>query len=202
MIGIVFILLVVYQLKHFIADYPLQGTYMLGKFKPGWDFLGPLTAHCGVHAAMTFVISCVCFFVAYGFNFYSLLPVGVMSLILAATDFAIHFAMDRIKAGPKYLGRYKALSGAEFMNYVQKLKFAQSGVEQATKMLAKEGATEADKDFWENNRNFHQQDVDTVLTAFKNNVYFWWALGLDQMVHHLTHYGIVYIIVTNMNLGQ
>jgi len=198
MVSIVFILLVVYQLKHFIADYPLQGTYMLGKFKPGWDFLGPLTAHCGVHAAMTFVISCVCFFVAYGLNFYSLLPVGVMSIILAATDFAIHFAMDRIKAGPKYLGRYKALSGAEFMNLIKKHEFAQYGVEQAEQALQEK---EPDREFWENSKKFHQTDVDTCKAAFKNNVYFWWALGFDQMVHHLTHYGIMYVIVTNMNLG-
>ena len=50
-----FVLLVLYQVKHFVADYPLQGTYMLGKFKKnGWVL--PLAAHCGVHALFTFAI--------------------------------------------------------------------------------------------------------------------------------------------------
>lgn len=29
----------------------------------------------------------------------------------------------------------------------------------------------------------------------KSNTYFWWALGLDQMVHHLTHYVFIAMIV-------
>lgn len=37
-----FILLILFQIKHFVADYLLQGEYMLGKFKPGWSFLKPL----------------------------------------------------------------------------------------------------------------------------------------------------------------
>src|SRR3989344_7267133 len=110
----VFVLLVVYQFKHFLADYPLQGKYMLGKFKPGWDFLGPLVAHCGVHAVMTYFI---------GITYLYLNPLQdpgfykgtVLCMGLAAFDFVAHFCMDRIKAGPKWLGRFKALSGAEYM---------------------------------------------------------------------------------------
>ena len=30
----------------------------------------------------------------------------------------------------------------------------------------------------------------------RSNVYFWWALGLDQGVHHLTHYLIIYLVVS------
>ena len=26
--------------------------------------------------------------------------------------------------------------------------------------------------------------------------FFWWTLGLDQMVHHLTHYAIIYVLLT------
>lgn len=31
-----------FQAKHFLADYPLQGRYMLGKFADGKEFVLPL----------------------------------------------------------------------------------------------------------------------------------------------------------------
>lgn len=91
----IFLLLVIFQVKHFLADYPLQGKYMLGKFKPGWAFFMPLLAHCEVHACFTFVI-------AYVFTHDTSLSAG-----LGLTDLCLHFFMDRMKAGPKYLGRFK-----------------------------------------------------------------------------------------------
>jgi hypothetical protein len=123
---LIFVLLVVYQLKHFLADYPLQGTYMLGKFKlHGW--VRPLAAHAGVHGLLTLAIA--------------LLFIGKKSFFvpvaLAVFDFTIHFTMDRIKASPNMLGRFK--------------------------------------DFYDKR--------------------FWWSLGFDQMVHHLTHYTIIYVLV-------
>lgn len=112
-------LLVVFQLKHFIADYPLQNEYMLGKFKAkGWEL--PLAAHAGVHALFTFgIILCI--------N-------PVMALPLAVLDFVIHFGVDRLKAAPNYGGKFKP----------------------------------------------DQKE-------------FWWALGADQMAHHLTHYAIIFV---------
>jgi len=120
-----FVLLVVFQLKHFIADYPLQGKYMLGKFKPDWGFLGPLLAHSSVHALFTFLISAIC---TGDFTF---------SLGLGIFDLVVHAIMDRLKAGPKYLGRFKDMMAP----------------------------------------------------------YFWWSLGFDQMVHHITHYILIWKIV-------
>jgi hypothetical protein len=94
MIEMIFVLLVVFQLKHYLADFPLQNAYMLGKFKEsGWVL--PLTAHCGVHAYMTLMIAAV----VTG-------NVGVM-VGVAALDFSLHFAMDRLKASPKMWGRFK-----------------------------------------------------------------------------------------------
>lgn len=119
-----FALLVAFQVKHFLADFPLQGRYMLGKFKPGWDFVPPLLAHVGVHGSMTFTIACAA-------HASLALAVG-----LALGDAAVHFAMDRIKAGPRYLGRWKP-----------------------------------------------------------DSPFFWWALGLDQMVHHLTHYAVIWVLL-------
>jgi hypothetical protein len=34
-----------------------------------------------------------------------------------------------------------------------------------------------------------------IENQFKGNKYFWFALGLDQMIHHLTHYLIIYLLV-------
>lgn len=150
------VLLVVYQLKHLLADYPLQTQWMLGKLKErGWA--APLAAHAGVHAAFTLVIALV---VSHGW-------LG-LSLILAAFDFAIHFAMDRIKASPKMLGRFKALSGEQYAMYKAQVASISAG------------------------NGWSAPNAEKML---RSNTYFWWALGLDQMVHHLTHYVIIVVLV-------
>ena len=139
-----FILLIIFQLKHFIADFPLQNSYMLGKFKEkGWIL--PLTAHAGVHAILTGLISSM--FV----NIYAI--IGLMIF-----DFIIHFTMDRVKASPKMLGKYSALSKRD-----------------VERSITHSSCQLTDKDW-------------------KNNTYFWWSLGLDQMVHHITHYIIIYFL--------
>lgn len=119
-----FILFVVFQVKHFVADFPLQFPYMLRKMSHGWEFVLPLSMHCGVHATLTFLIT----------------QMTVPSLwYLTFVDFVIHFIMDRIKSGPKYLGRFNDVHRSSF----------------------------------------------------------WICLGLDQMVHHLTHLYLIYVIFTH-----
>lgn len=89
-INVVFGLLVVYQFKHLLADYFLQGKYMLGKFKEvGW--FNPLLAHVGVHAVFTFIIVYV--FTALG-NLYDPLNLATQ---LALMDAGSHFLMDKAK---------------------------------------------------------------------------------------------------------
>lgn len=79
----IFILIAIFQIKHFVADYPLQNVYMLGKFKvTEWEL--PLAAHAAVHMALTFVI--VLFY----------LPIE-LALSMAFLDLSIHFAVDRAK---------------------------------------------------------------------------------------------------------
>lgn len=119
----VFALLIIFQIKHFLCDYPLQNEYMLGKFKPFPDWALPLIAHCSVHAAATLIIALV-----WG---------SEIAFKLAWLDFCIHFLMDHIKASKDLLGRWKP-----------------------------------------------------------DEKYFWWSLGLDQSVHHLTHYAIIYFLVS------
>ena len=153
MIGMIFALLVIYQLKHFLADYPLQGKYMLGKFQDGWAFLLPLLAHVGVHGVGTALIA-----VAFGRP--------SLAIPLAAFDMTIHFFMDRIKAGKKYLGRYKPVTAEE---YVLAAAWARNAPNAG---IGKEAARK-----------------------LRGNTFFWWALGLDQMVHHLTHYVCIYFLI-------
>src|SRR3989344_3100148 len=106
----IFILLIIYQFKHFFADFPLQGKYMLKKFEDGWSFVLPLAVHAGVHAGFTFVIVFV-FTRSMAF-----------ALMLSLFDFSIHFTMDRIKAGKKYLGRWKALTEKNFRRQRERRK--------------------------------------------------------------------------------
>lgn len=115
------LLLVLFQIKHFLCDYILQTPYMLRKGESGWSWVGPLMAHAGVHSLFT------CFII---------LLVNPALCWLAFVDFGVHFLVDRFKAGKKYLGRYQP-----------------------------------------------------------NDKKFWWALGFDQMCHHLTHYYFIYKLV-------
>jgi Protein of unknown function (DUF3307) len=141
-IGLVFILLVVYQIKHFIADFPLQTWWMLGKFKEkGWVL--PLAAHAGVHALLTLLI---------------VLRTAPEVWWISGVDFGIHFTMDRIKASPALLGRYKSLCQHDLLN-----------------------KPNMDRARWEG--------------KLRNNQNFWWSLGIDQMVHHLTHYYLIWEII-------
>jgi hypothetical protein len=156
-----FFLLILFQIKHWIADYPLQGRYMLGKFLPGWEFLGPLNAHCLVHAGFTILIVIAC---------------GRPDLVwLGGVDYVLHFTMDRIKAGPKYLGRFKALSASEMRGILSLVEMGNDPKAHPEIRLAAKNSFEP---------------------KIRGNTYFWWSLGIDQMVHHLTHYLIIWFMVT------
>jgi hypothetical protein len=134
----IIVLLLLFQVKHFLADYPLQTKYMLGKFKEDGWFL-PLVSHAAVHGAFTFVIA---------LHFVKVSDAFVLGLL----DLCVHYFMDRMKASPNVLGRFKPFSGE----------------------VNEENATP---------------------TQRRDNKLFWWSLGFDQMVHHLTHYGIIILIL-------
>lgn len=152
MIEEVWWLLIAYQVKHFLCDYPLQNEYMLGKFKPGFRFIVPLASHSGVHLIGTLMIS-----------FCYLYHKGVLRindvLLLSFFDFTVHFSMDRIKASPNFLGRFKALSGKEFLG-----------------LMGDKGPS--------------------AVKARRHNTYFWWSLGADQTIHHITHYCIIFYMLS------
>lgn len=117
-------LLILFQVKHFFADFVFQNVWMLQKARPGWDFVPPLAIHCGIHGATTLIV---------------VLFVNPSFWWLAVLDFVIHFVMDRFKAGPRYLGRY----------------------------------------------------TDVRSKAF------WISFGFDQMIHHLTHIYICWVLAAN-----
>jgi hypothetical protein len=150
MIVFIFGLLIFFQVKHFIADYLLQTPWMLKKFSPGWEFVLPLAAHAGTHALFTLVL---CLFIAPHLWY------------LALVDFVIHFIMDRIKAGPRYLGRFKSLSVKEYKQTI---------MDQLTSRFV---------------------TVEEMERKRKHNTYFWWSLGFDQMIHGLTHYFVIYVLI-------
>jgi hypothetical protein len=155
----IWVLLVLYQLKHFIADYPLQSNqFMLSKFRPGWDFVPGLAAHAGVHAGLTLAI---CLAIEPGLWW------------LALVDFVIHFGMDRIKASPKLMGRWKALSAKDYRSM-----------------------TTSVQDFTGSGNAELELGAKTYRKFLRGNTLFWIALGFDQMVHHLTHYFIIWMLVT------
>lgn len=169
-VSMIWTLLVIMKFKHYIADYLLQGRYMLGKFKMnGWEW--PLAAHCGVHFLFTFIIAL--------FN----QPIE-WAIALAFLDFTIHFIMDRIKAAPYMLGRYQALSKSEMIklmesrqNYISFLNNTKNEDDLSVMKLEVElSLVQIDKEI-------------------KSNTYFWWALGFDQMIHGLTDLFIVYMII-------
>lgn len=138
--------LLLVQVKHFIADYPLQGKYMLGKFKEkGWVL--PLAVHAGVHALFTLGIA---------------LAINPTRWWVCLLDFVAHFIMDRVKASPNYMGRWKALSANEMKSIIK---------EEVELVVIR--------------TDFDREAARSRAVTIKHNTWFWWALGFDQLVHHV-----------------
>lgn len=164
---LIYLLLIIYQIKHLLADGPLQVEFMLAKFKDK-DWAMPLAAHAGVHAGFTLLI------------------VGIVSqnplltLGCAALDFSIHFTVDRIKASPKLLGRFKAMTKDDYEMHNIQIDLLISANKRKT----------IDDVIFERKKNKLTKNFDDVK---KNNNYFWWSLLADQALHHITHYGIIFL---------
>ncbi len=159
MIFDIFLLLIIFQLKFFTADYLLQTPYMLQKFRPDWGFALPLLMHAGVHAMFTLAI-CL------------LLAPNLWWLVVV--DLLTHFIIDRVKAGPKYLGRFKVMSVTDFSMAKQDLCIA--------KLLNDE------------------REIKKIEKKFKHNAYYWISIGFDQMLHNLVHYYIIFAIIIDKAL--
>jgi hypothetical protein len=115
--------MLVLTVKHVIADFFLQTTWMaVGKDRAtGWAL--PLLVHCAIHGALATLI---------------IAAVQPKLWFLGLVDFVIHIAIDRSKG---YL-----------------------------------------------------------VNAFgvtQGNVWFWWLIGIDQALHHLTDFFLAIFIVAN-----
>lgn len=175
-------LLLVYQLKHFLADYPLQGKYMLKKFEKYPTFILPLLAHAGVHGLMTFTIVLL----ARPQDFYH----PHLALGLALADMAIHFIVDRIKASPDLLGRFKAITKKDYIAHLGEVRALEDRI---AMLSASQSTIEQAADLTSDLNDLHLDWHETM----KSNTFFWWALGWDQAMHHLTHYWIIYMVVSS-----
>jgi len=96
---------------------------------------------------------------------------------------------DRVKASPNLLGRFKNFSGNEY-------RFIQAGFKPPYLFIT------AGHDVRTNTNipatyeaKLTKLDDKSKEELFRSNKYFWWALGLDQSVHHLTHYLIIFFMV-------
>lgn len=120
----IFMIAVLFQLKHLLADFFWQNHYMLGKFKAsGWA--APLAVHSAVHGVMTAVIVIV------------LTMNPWLTLWCVIGDMVAHFCIDRAK------------------------------------VISSRGLTP------ENER-------------------FWHMIGMDQTLHHLTHYIIIGVVLMSL----
>lgn len=175
-INFLFALLVIYKFKHFIADYPLQGKYMLGKFQGGTAWILPLSAHCAVQAFFTFLIG--------------LMVNPRLAVVGATIDFILHFIMDRIKASPNLMGRWKNFSANEYGFLRMGFLPPSTNDILETKREATIGGTI--KVLVLKVREASSKQIEKT---FKNNTYFWWALGIDQCFHGLTDLLVLYIFL-------
>jgi len=141
---------------------------MLGKFKAWPGFILPLLAHSAVHGAATYAIA---MFVR-----------PEIALYLATIDMSAHFLIDRIKASPSLLGRFKALSSNEY-------RYCAIQRDAFVKLVASTKIAEKDK------LNY-VAGISQIDKTFRSNVYFWWSLGADQFAHHSCHYFLIYVLVS------
>ncbi len=99
-IQFIFLLLIIFQLKHFLGDYVFQTAWMVkGKSIPGLGFVFPLSVHVFIHASLTLVIVII---------------VDISLWYLFLFDFVAHFVLDRLKSGPRYFGRFTDFNKQSF----------------------------------------------------------------------------------------
>lgn len=80
------ILMILFPIKHFLADFPLQSVYMLGKAKKGLAWILPLSTHCFVHAILSLII---------------IFLIKPKLFWLVGVEFVAHFVIDRVKVNQK-----------------------------------------------------------------------------------------------------
>ncbi len=174
-VPLIFLLLVLYSWKHLVADWLLQTDYHQGKAKSGWGFLRPLLAHVSNHFILTTLISA-------GVLTYFDHPAAVgFGMLIGLGDGLVHFFQIRFKAGPKYMGRWKMLSGNEV---------------RGAKALCEVEAGDPIPG-WMGCYEYTAAEAENVMgqALLRGNRLFWLSFGLDQALHHLTDYVAIYAVL-------
>lgn len=79
----IFVVLALFAIKHFVADFWLQTAYMItGKSRGGAEWIPPLALHCGVHSVLSLALIC------------SIRPNAAYLVVI---EFILHFVIDRAK---------------------------------------------------------------------------------------------------------
>jgi hypothetical protein len=106
-------------------------------------------------------------------------------------DMFIHFFMDRLKASPYYLGKFKSMSAKEFKDMAEKQKRLDADM-----LVAINNPLAAPTDVLQ---RVHERSefLHEAKTQKLYNKLFWMALGFDQMIHHLTDLLVIYILATH-----
>ncbi len=98
----IYLILFLFQIKHLFCDFFLQPKKVATqKASAHWDFVLSLSIHTLTHAGGTLII---------------VLLYNSALWWLAILDCIFHFIIDRIKAGPRYLGRFNNTNQAIFWN--------------------------------------------------------------------------------------
>ena len=114
MLLLLFTVLVIFQVAHYLADFPLQNEYHLGKFnKENWIY--PLAAHVHIHSLLMGISFHISGLIALTLDYNISMPLLVsLSCLIYLVNFVSHFVVDRIKASPSLGGRWKYPSKAYF----------------------------------------------------------------------------------------
>ena len=106
----IWLLLILFELKHFICDYPLQTEIMLKKGSAkSTEWIPALLVHCLVHSMGAMLVCIVFIFICSSVT--GVAPTkdkANVMFYIAFVDFILHFVIDRIKAHPKIGGRWKS----------------------------------------------------------------------------------------------
>lgn len=98
----ILLLVILFEIKHFICDGLLQTKYHLGKFNDKFkDYFLPLISHANINAVGAMAVVSLWYWITGGGKVPILLLLEIYFL-----ELILHFIIDRIKASKKLLNRW------------------------------------------------------------------------------------------------
>jgi len=90
------------------------------------------------------------------------------------------------------MGRWKPVTAAEYVEARAYLVLAQERRDLRDKILAAQARILAPASSVEPS---NEKLEVAARRRLRGNTLFWWCLGFDQMIHHLTHYVCIYLML-------